>query len=117
MKNILIVDDNLDGALSLKLFLELLGYSASLAHSGQEALDAIHTEMPQLVFLDIGLPDITGYEVAQKIRSMPGGDAPQIVAITGWGSEEVKQKSRKAGCDLHLTKPIDLNEVENVLAA
>lgn len=91
MKKILIVDDNHDGALSLKLFLELLGHSAVVAHSGREGLDAIHAEMPQVIFLDIGLPDITGCEVAQNIRSMPGGDAPRIVAVTGWDSEEAKK--------------------------
>jgi DNA-binding response OmpR family regulator len=71
--------------------------------------------MPEFVFLDIGLPGMNGYEVAHYIREMPNGKTPRIIAVTGWGSEQDKIKSRESGCDGHLTKPIDLQEVEKLL--
>jgi CheY-like chemotaxis protein len=116
MKKILVVDDNPDGALSLKLFLELLGHQASVAHSGLEALEAVRTAMPETILLDIGLPGMNGYDVARTIRSMPLKSQPRIVALTGWGSAQDRKNSSDAGCDLHLTKPVDLAEIEKLLA-
>jgi len=115
MRKILVVDDNVDGAVSFQLFLELLGHSAVVAHTGLEAIECVKREMPEFVFLDIGLPGMNGYEVARYIREMPNGRAPRIIAVTGWGSEQDKIKSRESGCDGHLTKPIDLQEVEKLL--
>jgi CheY-like chemotaxis protein len=115
MKKILVVDDNRDGALSLKLFFELLGHSVSVAHTGLEALEEVRKVMPEFIFLDIGLPGMNGYEVARFIRAMPNGESPRIVAVTGWGSEQDRKNSAEAGCNLHLTKPIDLGEVERLL--
>jgi CheY-like chemotaxis protein/anti-sigma regulatory factor (Ser/Thr protein kinase) len=115
MNKILVVDDNVDGAMSLKLYLELLGYNVSVAHTGHEALVRVTEEMPAVVFLDIGLPEMSGYEVAHKIREMPQGKQPIIAAVTGWGTDEDKRKSAEAGCNVHLTKPIDLSEAEKLL--
>jgi CheY-like chemotaxis protein len=115
MKNILVVDDNRDGALSLKLFFEMLGHSVVVAHTGLEALDEARKLVPDFIFLDIGLPGMNGYEVARLVRSMPSGDRPKIIAVTGWGSEQDRKNSSDAGCNLHLTKPIDLSEVEKLL--
>jgi CheY-like chemotaxis protein len=115
MKKILVVDDNRDGALSLKLFLELIGHTVSVAYTGLEAIEEVRKAMPECIFLDIGLPGMNGYEVARLIRSMPHGELPRIVAVTGWGSEQDKKNSAEAGCNLHLTKPIDLDEVEKLL--
>jgi CheY-like chemotaxis protein len=117
MKRILIVDDNVDGAMSLQMFFEILGHSVRVAHTGLEALEEVRKEMPECIFLDIGLPGMNGYEVAKFIRSMPEGTKPSIFAVTGWGSEQDKKLSAEAGFDKHLTKPIDLNEAEKLLAA
>ncbi len=116
MRKIVVVDDNQDGAMSLKLFLELLGHQVTVAHTGLEALEAVRRDMPECIFLDIGLPGMSGYEVAQHIRGMHNGKLPKIVAVTGWGAEQDKQKSRESGCDTHFTKPIDLADVERLLA-
>jgi CheY-like chemotaxis protein len=115
MKKILVVDDNVDGAMSLKLYLELLGHEVRVAHTGHEAISQVSKEMPALIFLDIGLPGMSGYEVAHKIRELPHGRRPIIAAVTGWGTEEDKRKSLEAGCNVHLTKPIDLAEAEKLL--
>jgi len=115
MKKILVVDDNVDGAMSLKLYLELLGHEVGVAHTGHEAISHVMKEMPALIFLDIGLPGMSGYEVAHKIRELPHGKQPIIAAVTGWGTEEDKRKSLEAGCNVHLTKPIDLSEAEKLL--
>lgn len=115
MREILVVDDNRDGALSLQLFLEILGHKVRVAHTGLEALEAVRDAMPECIFLDIGLPGMNGYEVARFIRSMPHGEDPRIVAVTGWGSDQDKKNSAEAGCNLHLTKPVDLAEVEKCL--
>jgi CheY-like chemotaxis protein len=117
MRRILVVDDNIDGALSLQLFLEMGGHTVKVAHTGLDALEAVRQEMPEFIFLDIGLPGMNGYEVAQAIRRMPHGEAPRIFAVTGWGAEQDKTRSAEAGCNKHLTKPIDLSEVEKLLAA
>jgi PAS domain S-box-containing protein len=115
--NILVVDDNPDGAESLALYLEMLGHKVAVAHDGATALASVTKKLPRKIFLDIGLPDISGYEVAQKIRQMPHGSEPYIVAVTGWGTEEDKRKSIEAGCNEHLTKPIDLADAERIIAA
>lgn len=117
MKEILVVDDNVDGAASLAMYLEMLGHKVAIAHDGREALAATQGAMPQIVFLDIGLPGMSGYEVARSIRAMPHGDEPLLVAVTGWGTEEDKRKSSEAGFNIHLTKPIDLAEAEKILTA
>jgi PAS domain S-box-containing protein len=115
MKKVLIVDDNVDGAMSLKLYLEMLGYPVAVTHTGPDAVAYAAKEMPGIIFLDIGLPGMSGYEVAHKIREMPAGKQPVIAAVTGWGTDEDKRKSAEAGCNVHLTKPIDLSEAERLL--
>jgi CheY-like chemotaxis protein len=115
-RSILIVDDNADGAESLALYLEMLGHKVSTAHTGTDALIAVEKQHPRVIFLDIGLPDISGYEVAQRIRKMPHGNDLYIAAVTGWGTEEDQRKSVDAGCNEHLTKPIDMANVERIVA-
>jgi PAS domain S-box-containing protein len=115
MKKIFIIDDNIDGAASLGMYLEMLGHDVKIFHSGQEALDVIKDRLPEVIFLDIGLPGMNGYEVAKTIRALPGGTAPLIAAATGWGTDDDRRKTAAAGCDVHLTKPIDLAEVERLL--
>jgi two-component system CheB/CheR fusion protein len=113
---ILVVDDNEDAAQSLAMLLDFEGHDARAVHTGEAALAAAKEHPPHLVFLDIGLPGMDGYEVARRLRSEPSLRATKIVALTGWGSEDDKRKTRAAGFDDHLTKPIGLPELEALLA-
>ena len=115
-RRILIVDDNVDGAESLAMLLDFSGYEVRTAHSGLEAIAAAREFHPEVVFLDIGLPGMNGYEVAQHFRQERGFDGIVLIALTGWGSAEDKRRSREAGFDFHLTKPVDTNSLEDVLA-
>lgn len=114
---ILVVDDNPDGAESLAMYLGMLGHKVSVVHNGTAAIAVATKKLPRKIFLDIGLPDMSGYEVAEKIRRMPHGSEPYIVAVTGWGTDEDKRRSVQAGCNEHLTKPIDLADAERIVAA
>lgn len=101
---ILVVDDNRDAADLLVALLEALGANASAEYDGQSALRIAGEIAPRIVILDIGLPDIDGYEVCRQMRQRFGG-AVRIVALTGWGQERDKQQAVAAGFDEHLTKP------------
>lgn len=113
---ILIVDDNVDGAESLSMLLQLSGHTTRVAHNGPDALSAADEFKPRAVFLDIGLPGMNGHEVAKILRTKEEAQSLTLVALTGWGTEEDKQRSKDAGFDYHLTKPIDFQEVEAVMA-
>jgi two-component system CheB/CheR fusion protein len=105
---ILVVDDNEDSADSLaKLLRRVLGQRVEVAYDGASALDRARDFRPELVFLDIGLPGMDGYEVARRLRQSPENGTPVLVALTGWGQEEDRRRSREAGFDRHLVKPID----------
>jgi signal transduction histidine kinase len=114
---VLVVDDNRDAADTLAALLELLGHSAQVANDGRAALDAVLDFRPQVVFLDIGMPGMNGYDVAQVIRNDRRLDQPLLVALTGWGGESDRQRTRDAGFDLHLTKPVDLDAIEKMLSS
>jgi CheY-like chemotaxis protein len=114
-KRILIVDDNRDGAESLSMLFSVLGHEPVVAFSGEEGLAKFRESAPEFVFLDIGLPDIDGYEVCRRIRNLPHGASAALVAITGWGGEEDKKRAREAGFDAHLTKPVELSQVEDFI--
>ena len=115
MKSILIVDDNFDGGRCLQVFLQLQGFHVTLVDTGIGALSSIDHRMPECIILDIGLPDMTGYEVARKIRESPGGSMPLIIAASGWGNIEDKRQAIEAGCDAHRTKPLDITELQELL--
>jgi PAS domain S-box-containing protein len=105
---ILVVDDNEDSANSLaKLLRRVLGQNVEVAYDGASALERARIFHPDLVFLDIGLPGMDGYEVARRLRESPENRTPVLVALTGWGQEEDRRRSREAGFDRHLVKPID----------
>jgi CheY-like chemotaxis protein len=114
-QRILVVDDNHDAADSLSMLLETLGHETRTVHSGFEAVAAAVEFQPSLVFLDIGLPGISGYEVARRLKSDDALATTMIVAVTGWGTEEDRRRAAEAGFDVHLTKPIDIAAVQNVL--
>jgi CheY-like chemotaxis protein len=110
------VDDNRDAADSLGMMLELTGHTVHLAYDGLEAVAAAASFRPDVVLLDIGLPRMNGYEAARHIRREPWGKAMALVALTGWGQEEDKQRATEAGFDHHLTKPVDIAHLGAVLA-
>jgi PAS domain S-box-containing protein len=114
---VLVADDNGDAAQTLALILKMSGYDVHLAISGREALAVAKREQPDAMFLDIGMPDMSGYEVAASVRQESWGEGALLVAVTGWGQPNDKEKSRIAGFNHHLTKPVDLEHVEQLLAA
>jgi len=106
-RNVLVVDDNRDAMESLATVVRLNGHEVHCAHDGEEAVAQERKHNPDIVLLDIGLPKLDGYEVARRIRARRGSNGLKIVAITGWGQEEDVRRSREAGFDAHVTKPID----------
>jgi PAS domain S-box-containing protein len=114
-RRILIVDDNRDSAMSLAMLLKITGNETHTAHDGLEALEAAERLKPEAMLLDIGLPKLNGFEVCRRIREQPGGDSIVMIALTGWGQDEDRQKSKDAGFDGHLVKPVDLADVNKLL--
>jgi CheY-like chemotaxis protein/anti-sigma regulatory factor (Ser/Thr protein kinase) len=112
---VLVADDNRDAADSLALALQASGHEVWAAHSGGQALDMARRERPDVLILDIGMPDIDGYQLARLIRAEPWGRHAALVAMTGWGQPQDKQRARAAGFDVHLTKPVQPDEVDRVL--
>ena len=104
---ILVVDDNQDSAASLAMLLQITGHETYTAHDGAAAFEAAEKHRPDVVLLDIGLPALNGYEVCRRLRNQPWGKKIVIIALTGWGQEEDRRKSREAGFDGHLVKPVD----------
>ena len=114
-RRILVVDDNVDGATMLGMMLSLSGHDTRTAFTGPEALETATWFNPEVVFLDIGLPGMDGYEVAQRIRADPRLKDIVLVALTGWGSEDDRRRSKNAGFDEHLTKPVEPAAFDKVL--
>jgi PAS domain S-box-containing protein len=114
---VLIVDDNVDGADSLAMLLEEVGHETYKAHDGLEAIAVAERIRPRAVLLDIGLPGLNGFEVCRRIRERPWGKQLLMVALTGWGQEEDRQRSQDAGFDTHLVKPVDHDFLMRLLAA
>jgi CheY-like chemotaxis protein len=112
---ILIVDDNRDNAESLARLLQLMGHEIAVAYDGPAAVDCAETFRPAVVLLDLGLPGLDGYEVARRIRARPDGKDVTLIAATGWGAVDDRRRSREAGFDHHMVKPIDLDELEKIL--
>jgi CheY-like chemotaxis protein len=116
-RRVLIVDDNEDSAESLAMLLELEGHETHKAYDGIAALAAAERLRPDLVLLDIGLPGLNGYEVCSRLRREPWGKDMKLVALTGWGQDEDRQRSRDAGFDVHLVKPVDHKVLTNLLTS
>lgn len=115
-RRVLVVDDNPDAALTLALSLDLSGHQTSVAHSGPAALEQLASFQPELAFVDIGMPGMSGYEVADIIRADPTLAGITLVALTGHGSPGDKARARAAGFHFHLTKPVEQRDVEKILA-
>ncbi len=116
-RRVLIVDDNVDGAESLALLLAEVGHDTYQAHDGLAAIADAERLRPDAVLLDIGLPKLNGYEVCRRIRAQPWGKRLMMVALTGWGQDEDRQRSQEAGFDTHLVKPVDYEALMQLLAA
>jgi CheY-like chemotaxis protein len=116
-RRVLIVDDNRDAAEWLATLLSLSGHETHIALDGDQAVKAAERLLPDAILLDIGLPRIDGYEVCRRIREQPWGRGLMIVALTGWGQEEDRQKSKEAGFNTHLVKPVDDEVIMNLLAS
>ena len=112
---ILVVDDNVDAALTLAMILEASGHLTRVAHDGIAALALAREFLPQIAFLDIGMPGLNGYETASAMRRTPGLEDVTLVALTGWGTESDRLRSSDAGFDHHLTKPAQLSAVQDLL--
>ena len=112
---VLVVDDNQDVAESCKTLLELSGHRVSTAYTGREALELAESLHPDVMLLDIGLPDISGYEVARLVRATSWGAGADLIAVTGWGQESDRERAFRAGFDHHLTKPISTDSLETLL--
>ena len=114
----LIVDDNEDSAESLAMLLRALGSEVQTAFSGHDALELVPEHRPDVVLCDIGMPGMSGYEVARRLRKTPGVDrAFMLIALTGFGTEDDRRRSFDAGFDAHLVKPIDLEKLQSTLDA
>ncbi|HEX5631868.1 MAG TPA: ATP-binding protein, partial [Gemmatimonadales bacterium] len=114
---VLVVDDNTDAAHTLALLLRQLGMSVAVANGGAEALATMDQYRPEVVLLDIGMPGMDGYEVATRIRAMPGQERVRIFALSGYGHAADRRRSREAGFDGHLVKPIKLEQLRALLGA
>jgi CheY-like chemotaxis protein len=112
---VLVVDDNRDAAESMGLVLARAGAEVEVVHDGLSALDRVEKFHPAIVLLDIGMPDMDGYEVARRIRARAALRDVRLVALTGWGQAEDKRRSRDAGFDHHLIKPAGIDELRALL--
>ena len=114
-KKVLVVDDNRDGADMLRMALEMLGHEVTCAYDGKGALEGAAANRPDVVVLDIGLPDMDGYAVARAMRGQPWGKDVLLVAATGWGQQKDRDATAAAGFDIHLVKPIDFAQLDSLL--
>lgn len=114
-RRILVIDDNADAADTLVAILSLLGHDAVAAHSGPDGLLSAAARTPDVVFLDIGMPGMNGFEVAEAMRKMDGLEQTRIVALTAWRDDATRARAKSAGFDLHLTKPTSIERIEEII--
>ena len=115
-RRILVVDDNADAADMMRTFLEIHGHQVRVAYDGVSALASVPEFKPEIGLFDIGLPGMNGYELARRVRDNPDSSAMYLIAVTGWGQEEDRQRARSNGFDAHLTKPADPDAIEQLIA-
>jgi CheY-like chemotaxis protein/anti-sigma regulatory factor (Ser/Thr protein kinase) len=115
MLRILVVDDSRDGAESMAAMLGLLNHDVSTAHDGVEAVEAAQRFRPDVILMDVGMPRLNGLDATRRIREQPWGKEIRIIALTGWGQENDRERSRDAGCDGHMVKPVSLADIQNLL--
>jgi CheY-like chemotaxis protein len=112
---VLVIDDNEDAAETLSTLLSLDGHDTRMVNDGRAALEVAFAFMPDMIFLDIGMPDMNGYEIIAALRKMEAAKLAVIVAVTGWGTESDRQQTRQAGFDYHLTKPASYEDVQALI--
>ena len=115
-RRVLVVDDNEDSAESLTVLLRLKGHTVESRHDGRGAVETAELFRPEVILLDLGMPGLSGYEVCREIRNQPWGSEMLLIAQTGWGQDQDRQRTKDAGFDGHLTKPIDLARLEKILS-
>jgi CheY-like chemotaxis protein len=113
---LLVVDDNRDAAESLAILLRLHGHAVAVAHDGPTAVQLAIAERPEMIFLDLGMPGMSGYEVARQLRGLPDFRRTILAALTGWGQEEIRNRCHDTGFDLHLMKPLDPELLRELLS-
>src|SRR5690606_34477114 len=116
-RRILVIDDNADALNVLGRLLKLCGHQVATAPSGKMGLDQVAAFQPDAVLLDLGMPEMDGYETARRLREMPQGQSVALVALTGWGQEEDRARTRDAGFDFHLVKPVDAARLQELFAS
>src|SRR5262245_63431065 len=116
-RRVLVVDDNVDSAESLAVLLRFYGHDVRLAHDGEAALEEARSYRPDVMFLDLNLPKMDGYEVARRLRLEPAMSGMTLVAMTGYGQEEERRRTREAGFHLHLVKPVDFDILQDLLSS
>ena len=114
---VLVVDDSRDAARSIKILLEISGHEVRVAHDGLAAVAAYRDDRPEVILLDLGLPRMSGYDVARQLRLEQGNRPPLIVAVSGYGQEEDKRRALEAGFDCHMTKPVDPAKLVALIAS
>jgi signal transduction histidine kinase/CheY-like chemotaxis protein len=114
---VLVVDDNRDACESLQVLFEMENCQVATAYDGQEAVFAARQAMPDLIVMDLGMPRMDGYEAARRIRCQPGSKEVLMIAVTGWGQSDARQRTMEAGFDHHLIKPVDFNEIKQLANA
>lgn len=113
---VLIVEDNRDTARTLQLVLRRYGHDVEVAHTGRAGVEAARAWRPEVLLCDLGLPEMDGFEVANAVRQDPLMSSMRLIAITGYGRPEDRRRSREAGFELHMTKPVDPKELQLILA-
>jgi CheY-like chemotaxis protein len=116
-QRILVVDDNRDATETLAALLQLSGHETATAYDGKSAIEIAESFRPDVLLLDIGMPELNGYEVARRVRALPWGGETTLVALTGWGQEDDRRRSQDAGFDAHLVKPVDHAQLMQLLAS
>jgi len=111
-----VVDDNRDSAAMLAMLLGQSGHEVQLAHDGIEGVETAEQSRPDVILLDIGMPRLNGYDACRRIRALPGCAGTLIVAMTGWGQQQDRERSAEAGFDAHLVKPLDPRALRELLA-
>jgi len=114
-RRILVADDNSDAASSLGMLLEMMGHEVCIVHDGVEAVEKASTFGPDIILLDLGMPQLNGYEACSRIRAQPSNKGTLIVALTGWTQDDKIKRSQQAGFDFHLIKPVELPALEKLL--
>jgi CheY-like chemotaxis protein len=112
---VLIVEDNRDAREMLRIMLELSGHQVLEAEEGLSGLELLKKARPDIAVIDVGLPGLNGYDIARRFRAEPGSGAVMLVALTGYGTPEARERSRQAGFDHHLIKPVNVEALEEIM--